>query len=258
MRNVPKRSGVKSSWEGVNKWYNTQVGEEGHYYHKNVILPALLPYFSGTGDLSLFDLGCGQGILARALPKQFGYTGIDASPSLIKSAKSLSKNPQHEFLLADATQKLSVKKNDFSHAAIILALQNMENQEGAIANAASRLRPGGKLLIVLNHPCFRIPRQSSWVVDEQKKLQYRRIERYMSPMKIPIQMHPGKQASEETWSFHHPLSTYTQWLKKSGMMIEEIQELCSDKESSGKAAKMENRSRSEFPLFLLICATKMN
>lgn len=249
---------VKSSWEDVNKWYHGQVGQEGHYYHKTVILPALLPYFVGNDELSLLDLGCGQGILARAIPPNFRYAGIDASPSLIQAAKALNKKPNHQFLLGDATKKLPINKSDFSHAAIILALQNMEHQDKAIANAASHLRPGGKLLIVLNHPCYRIPRQSSWGVDDQKKIQYRRIEKYMSPMKIPIQMHPGKkEKSEETWSYHHPLSSYSQWLKQAGMMIEEIQELCSDKESTGKAAKMENRSREEFPLFLLICATKL-
>lgn len=249
---------VKSSWEDVNKWYHGQVGEEGHYYHKQLILPALLPYLKGEGDLSLLDLGCGQGILARALPPAFQYTGIDASPSLIQSAKALNKNRQHQFIFGDATKKLPISKNDFSHAAIILALQNMEHQDKAIENAASHLRIGGKLFIVLNHPCYRIPRQSSWGVDEQKKMQYRRVEKYMSPMKIPIQMHPGKkEKSEETWSFHHPLCDYTRWLKQSGMVIEEIQELCSDKESTGKAAKMENRSREEFPLFLVICATKL-
>ncbi len=248
---------VKSSWEDVNKWYNGQVGEEGHYYHKQLILPALQPHLSGEGDLSLLDLGCGQGILARTLPPTFSYVGIDGSPSLIQSAKAISKNPKHQFLFADATKKLPLTKRDFSHAAIVLALQNMEHQDKAIENAASHLRAGGKLMIVLNHPCFRIPRQSSWGIDEQKKLQYRRIERYMSPLKIPIQMHPGKkEQSEQTWSFHHPLADYTRWLKNAGMAIEEIQELCSDKESTGKAAKMENRSRAEFPLFLVIFATK--
>ena len=177
MRNQPRpnprprpNAQPKSSWEGVNKWYNAQVGEEGHYYHKNVILPALLPFFADTAEASLLDLGCGQGVLSRSIPKSFAYTGVDISPSLIKSAKSLAAQPNHEFVVSDATQKLPVKKKDFSHASIILALQNMEHQEGAIRNCATRLRVGGKLLIVLNHPCFRIPRQSSWVVDEQKKI----------------------------------------------------------------------------------------
>ena len=31
-----------TSWEPVGNWYQTIVGEEGHYYHQHVILPQLL------------------------------------------------------------------------------------------------------------------------------------------------------------------------------------------------------------------------
>jgi hypothetical protein len=111
---------------------------------------------------------------------------------------------------------------------------------------------------VLNHPCFRIPRQSSWGVDLEKKIQYRRIDRYFSSMKIPIQSHPSKGAqSSHTSSFHHSLSRYVQWLKQTGFVIETMDEWCSDKKSTGKHAKMEDTSRAEFPLFLAIVAKKL-
>jgi len=42
------------------------------------------------------------------------------------------------------------------------------------------------LVIVLNHPCFRIPRQSGWGIDEKNKLQFRKVIKYMSPMEIPL------------------------------------------------------------------------
>jgi hypothetical protein len=94
-------------------------------------------------------------------------------------------------------------------------------------------------------------------VDEQQKLQYRRIDRYMSSMEIPIQMEPGKgKGSQTTYSFHHPLTKYSHWLKEAGFVIELIDEWCSDKMSQGKTAKMENRSREEIPLFMVISARK--
>jgi hypothetical protein len=45
-------------------------------------------------------------------------------------------------------------------------------------------------------------------------------------------------------------------LKDAGFAIDVIEEWTSDKESEGRAARMENRSRSEFPLFLAIKAFK--
>ena len=67
-------------------------------------------------------------------------------------------------------------------------------------------------------------------------------------------MNPGDSGSQVTWSFHHPLSFYTDLLTKRGLVIDAIEEWTSDKESVGKAARMENRSRGEFPLFLAIRA----
>ena len=73
---------------------------------------------------------------------------------------------------------------------------------------------------------------------------------------IPIVAHPGKKESEETWSFHYPLSAYSEMLFDNGFCIEKIEEWISDKKSTGSKAKMEDRARKEFPLFMAIIARK--
>lgn len=250
----------KTSWEPIGGWYNDLVGDKGHYYHRQVVIPGILQLLEieNTNDNTILDLACGQGVLARHLPKNVYYTGIDISPALIKAAKSANTSKNHEFMVGDATKSLPVKDNQYTHAAIVLALQNIEFPDRALINISKHLKSGARLAIILNHPCFRIPRQSSWGIDEKQKLQYRRVDRYMSDMKIPIQANPGKkEQSQQTWSFHHPLSSYSHWLKKAGFTIELIDEWCSDKVSTGKNAKMENRSREEIPLFMAILAKKI-
>jgi hypothetical protein len=158
-------------------------------------------------------------------------------------------------MTADVTEPFTAPVT-FTHAAIILALQNIKEPQKAIANAAKHLTANGSLVIVLNHPAFRIPRQSSWGIDEQNKLQYRRINRYMSPLEIPITMHPGDTDSGVTWSYHLPISAYTEMLSREGFFIQRLEEWMSDKKSVGSAGKMENRARDEFPLFLAIKAVK--
>lgn len=245
-----------TDWERVEKWYDELVGKEGHYYHKHVILPKLLSLLDLKKQSSILDLGCGQGILARYMPKKIHYHGIDLSPSLINQAQKEQRECQ-AFTVADICKPLPLKKGVFSHATIILALQNVTQPEKVLQNASYHLQKGGVLFIVLNHPCFRIPRQSHWKIDEEKKLQYRRIDRYLTPMKIPIQMHPGKKKSAITWSFHRPISTYSRFLADAGFSILQIEEWTSDKKSTGKAARMENRARAEFPLFLTFKCQKI-
>ncbi|MDF2577191.1 MAG: hypothetical protein K0S74_675 [Chlamydiales bacterium] len=249
-----------TSWHNVGKWYDKVVGDDGHYYHQHVVLPGvkkLLNFNQIPEGSSLLDLACGQGVLARQIPSHMEYYGFDIAPALIQAAKSYSKQKKHHFAVADATKPLPLQKNDFQFATIILALQNIEHPLAALQQAYNHLAQGGRLLIVLNHPCFRIPRQSSWEIDQATKTQYRRMNRYYSPIKIPIQMNPGKgQKSTDTWSFHHPISAYVKWLKEAGFVITDMEEWMSDKVSEGGAAKMENRAREEFPLFLAVVAQK--
>jgi ubiquinone/menaquinone biosynthesis C-methylase UbiE len=205
---------------------------------------------------NLLDLACGNGVLANSLPKSVKYTGVDLSESLIKTAKNEDKNSNHNYLVSDVTMPLTIPDN-FTHAAIVLAFQNIENPEAVLENAAKHLLPGGKLVIVLNHPAFRIPRQSSWGIDEERKIQYRRVDKYMSPMDIPININPSDRNSEVAVSYHYPLSMYSKMLKGAGFVIELIEEWTSDKESVGRAGRMENRSRAEIPLFMAIVAKKV-
>ncbi len=246
-----------TSWQKVAPWYNNLVGAEGHYYHKQVVLPGLLRLLNLRSTSSVLDLGCGQGVVSRVIPDIARYVGVDKAAALIESAKRNNKNANHSFVVADVTKPLTHIESGFTHCCIVLALQNMEKPEGVFENVARLLQAGGEVVIVLNHPVFRIPRQSGWGVDEKTKQQHRWINRYLSALRIPITMNPGKKDSQTTWSFHRPLQDYISMITKAGFVITGLEEWVSDKESEGKAAKMENRARSEFPLFLTLVAKKI-
>jgi len=237
---------MKTSWQPVSKWYNKIVGEDGHYYHQHVVIPNSLKILGLKNGDSLVDFACGQGVLYRNIQAQITYLGIDISRNLIEEAKRMSRGG--EFMVADVGKELKVKEK-FDWAVIMLALQNIKDSETVIKNAGNLLNKNGKLLIVLNHPCFRIPRQSSWEVDKNNKLEYRRINRYLSPLDVPIGV-----GGNITWSFHHAISDYFKMLKENNFVITDLQEWTSDKKSEGGAAKMEDRARKEFPLFMAIVA----
>lgn len=248
---------MKTSWHHVGPWYDKLVGDKGQYFHEHVVIPKTIRLLDLKQGSTLLDLACGQGILARKVPKDVSYLGIDAASFLIRKAQEYDRNQRHKYQIGDITKSLTTSQHNFTHATIILALQNIEFPEKALTTASNHLVTGGVLVLVINHPCFRIPRQSGWGIDEKNKLQYRRINRYMSPMSIPIDMHPGSNSrSTQTWSFHFPIQDLTTFLQRAGFVIERIEEWSSDKESVGKAAKMENRGRSEIPLFMAIRAKK--
>lgn len=244
-----------TSWEKGSSWYDSLTTKSGHYYQKTVILPKLkqLLKLENTKDPFVLDVGCGQGILTRTLCNKVPYLGLDNSKALVSLAAKYSKKSDHRFILQDATIAYDLNQK-FSHVIFLLSLQNMRNQEMALTQASKHMRPSGTLILVLNHPAFRIPRHSSWGIDRQQKIQYRRINKYASPLTIPIQIHPGKKSQDSLWAFHFPLATYFEYLTKSGLCITDLEEWYCPKKSMGKNATMENTARKEFPLFLTIVA----
>jgi SAM-dependent methyltransferase len=247
-----------TSWNSVAQWYGGLVGTQGHYYHQHVIVPNLTRLLDLHPQDSLVDFGCGQGFLADVVQVS-RYLGLDAAPTLIAQARQRRHPTAYEFEVQDVTKKLHRSGQErFSHGVFVLSLQNMEHPDWALKTAAELLQPGGRLVVVLNHPCFRIPRQSGWGIDERSKLQYRWVNRYRSPLKIPIEMQPGNHRSKVTWSFHYSLHDFAQMIAAAGFSINNLEEWTSDKESEGKAAKMENRARAEFPMFLaLVCQRRL-
>lgn len=243
---------VESSFENVKDWYEGLVGKKGHHYHEKVILPKLIPLLQLSPNYKLLDFGCGQGVLSRALKRKGKYLGVDASASLVKEAEKKKTSPTHHFIHHDVTKPMEAVPTDFTHGAFLLSLQNISDPEKAIHNMSLHLIKNARMTIVINHPCFRIPRQSSWEEDPKQKLIYRRLNRYMTPMEIPIYM--DKEKKKTTYSYHFSFSDLSDMLYENGFVIEKIEEWCGDKVSQGAKRKMENRARKEFPLFCAISA----
>ncbi|MCK9368626.1 class I SAM-dependent methyltransferase [Candidatus Dojkabacteria bacterium] len=248
---------INTSWQNIAKTYSENVGEKGMYFHEHVILPNLIDILNIDATSSILDLGCGEGILSRAVNGYKSYIGLDISRGLIEEAKKKNKNPNASFEVMDVSRDLKIEKNDFTHCTIVLSLQNIEKPLEVIRNAYNHLVNGGQFVMVINHPYFRIPKSTSWEIDKETDHQYRKIFRYQSPHKIRIDMNPGEDVGKEfTYSYHNSLSDYTQMLSHIGFSIEYIDEWISDKVSVGKFAESENFARKEFPMFMCIVCKK--
>ncbi len=244
-----------TSWNKVASWYQELLSREDSYQN-TVILPNLLRLLGPLKNKIVLDLACGQGFFAQAMLNEgAGVIGVDAAPDLIALAQ---KNiPDGTFHIAPADRLEFIKNETCDTAIIILAIQNIKEVDGVFAEVKRVLKPGGRLLLVLNHPAFRIPKQSSWGWDAEGTVQYRRLDRYMSEMTSEIDMHPGQKKSATTVSFHRPLQYYFKLLTKHGLLVSRLEEWISPKNTpAGPRAAAENLARKEFPLFLFLEAKK--
>ncbi len=223
---------------------------------EKVVFPGALRLLAPQTGKTYLDVACGEGTFAAMIAASGALvTGVDAARELVAQAQKRGVAGT-KFLLGDAERLHEVlPKTVFDGAVCVLALQNIANLDAVVMHVGRLLKPGAPFVMVLNHPAFRIPRQSSWGFDEERKLQYRRIDMYLTSSEIPIQAHPGSAPTVRTLSYHRPLSAYVIALARAGFVIDAMEEWTSHKISdSGNRAKAENRARNEIPLFLAMRA----
>jgi len=240
-----------TSWGKVASWYDDYLGNEGTY-QAQVILPHLMRVLSLQKGQRVLDLGCGQGYFARECAKTGAQVvGADISPELIAQAQKQGGGV--EYHVASADQLAFAKNHSFDVVVCVLALQNMEDLAAVCKEAARVLVPGGRLVLVLNHPAFRVLKRSSWGFDEALGVQYRRVDGYLSAAKIAVDMHPGRGSGVQTVSYHRSLQDFFKALAGAGFMVSKLEEWVSHKVSDkGPRKNAEDTARKEIPLFMLL------
>jgi len=254
-----RSAGPDTDWGGVADWYDQLVGEAGSEYHRHVVIPGTLGLLGVQPGEAAVDIACGQGVLCRALHERGAkVTGIDAAAELIRAARQ--RGPEEiDYQVGDARDLSFLPANQFTAAACVLATQNIHPIQPLFTGVARLLKPGGRFVPVMMHPCFRGPKETSWGWDEWQKVQYRRVDRYLVPRKVPIVTHPGRDAQQYTWTFHKPIEAYVKALRIAGLLIDAIEEWPSHKTStSGPRAVAENLARKEIPMFMAVRAIKSN
>ncbi len=257
LKKTERKKTTGTSWGKVAGWYDELLEEGLGTYQSELILPNLMRLLALRKGERMLDVACGQGFFAREFAKAgAAVTGVDVAGALLNLARE--RSPREIKFVAAPAEKLPFASASFDAAACVLAIQNIKNAAGAFGECARVLVPGGRFVIVMNHPAFRIPKRSAWGFDEEKKIQYRRIDEYISESSAAIAVHPGVKNSTSTISFHRPLQFYFKAFGKAGFAVTRLEEWVSDKKSlPGPRATAENKARREFPLFLAMVAKKI-
>ena len=231
------------------------MGERGSRYHQKLVVPTALELLDPRPDEHILDIGGGQGVLAPAITRAGArYTGVDASPRLIDAAVR-RHGRTGRFVVGDARDLASVprlKAGGYDAAVFLLSIQDMDPLEPVFASLDWALRPASRVVIVMTHPAFRQPRHSGWGYDEGRKLTYRRIDSYLTPMAVPMKSVAGETP---TRSFHRPIETYVNGLAGYGFSIDVMRELA-DLPEGDRPGRRPTRGKAdaEIPLFLALRA----
>lgn len=263
-RDIQKREDKKvakeTSWGKEAKWYDKLLEESAETYQSKVILPNIVRIIDPKPGEVVVELGCGQGFFSRVIAKSGAKViGIDIGKELVQIAEERatkdgipSKNISFYTASADNAKMVASRSADV--ILVILALQNMKNLAGVVGEIKRIMKKDGRVIIVLNHPAFRVIKNSDWGYDDATKTQYRKVSKYLSQFEATVDMHPGdKKINTTTKSFHRSLQDYMKAFAKEGFAITRIEEWISHKESQkGPRQQAEDIARKEIPMFMCV------
>jgi SAM-dependent methyltransferase len=142
---------LPTRYDGLAGWYDREVRRLGLTATATGALARLL----GPGAGGCLDLGCGSGIAVPVLAGLgWRVVGVDLSVDQLHMARRHVGGVP--LVQADAAA-LPFDDGSFEAVVSLLTHTDLDDPEGAVAEAARVLRPGGRLVYVGIHPCFATP-----------------------------------------------------------------------------------------------------
>jgi SAM-dependent methyltransferase len=209
---------AESLWEEQAGWWQEGFTDGADPEYTEQILPLAADELAGAKRV--LDVGCGEGQVARLAVAggATGVAGIDPTWNQLVVARQRAGGPAYARADADA---LPFESGAFDAVVACLVFEHIREVDGAIAEVARVLRPGGRFCFFLNHPLLQTP-GSGWIDDQvlDPPEQYWRIGPYLVEDETIEQVEPGVFIP----FIHRPLSHYVNTMASAGLLIERMDE----------------------------------
>lgn len=150
---------TREIWDQKADFWDERMGE-GNAFQRVLVGPAVERLLALQPGEVVADICCGNGVFARRLA-QLGASVVaaDFSPRFIERsrARSEAQGLQIEYRVADATDEarvLSLGEGRFDAAVCNMALMDMTTIEPLLRAVPRLLKPGGRFVFAVPHPCF--------------------------------------------------------------------------------------------------------
>ncbi len=247
---APPRS---SRWDANASYWVQIIREHRDKYRNELTDPAMLRAIGDVAGLDVLDAGCGEGYLSRILAGQGAtVTGIDSSEKLIEAARQ--QNPAASQAVSfdvGSVNNLPYRDRAFDLIVCNHVLNDLREPSNAIAEFGRVTRLGGRLVILMLHPCF-----YNKHVERHHETNGLLAASYFDLRGIEQKFEvDGISSPVANAAWFRPLEYYTGKLRDSGFVILDLTEPHPSSEQI-RADAWWNRGFTR-PLFMLITAGRL-
>ncbi|MGV9427966.1 class I SAM-dependent methyltransferase [Streptomyces sp. NPDC003656] len=212
---------MTDSWDTIADWYAglLRTGSAMHEFNCDVLL-GLLP--GELGGCRVLDLGCGEGIVARAVAARgASVAGIDPSPRMIEHARASGAGGPGTVVYAvdDGCALSTVAADSVDWVTAGLSLNNVPDLDAALASVRRVLTARGSLAFTVPHPCFEAP-HAAWTQATDGPVR-RVVGDYLAE---GFWRSDNPDGARRAGNQHRKLSTYLTALVRHGFALETVTE----------------------------------
>ena len=249
---------ARDAWDaGADAWLQF-VRSGADYYRTHVHGPALLNACAVALGEEVLDLGCGEGFFTRALAKRGGRVlGIELSTKMLEYARAEeARQPLGiRYQLGSAARlEEQFASGTFDLVSSCMAIQDMSNPAGCIAGSARLLRPNGRMVFSVPHPCTDTPFRE-WERDAAGRKVALEVDRYFETG--PGECHWNMPRLAYQWTtpcWRRTLEEWCSMIAAAGFLIERLYEPRPDEKQVSMRPELDDCAR--LPYFLIFRLVK--
>ena len=204
---------MSDRWQEHAAWWQREFTDGADLEYVEQILPLIVGHLPDGGRL--VDIGCGEGQVARlgAARRGMQAVGVDGARAQVLEGRARAGGPQY---CQGSATSLCLRDGSVDAAVACLVFEHIDDVDAAIAEVARVLAPGGRFLLLLNHPLLQTP-GSGWIDDQvlDPPEQYWRVGPYLVEGDTVEQVEPGVFIR----FYHRPLSRYLNTAADLGLRL---------------------------------------
>lgn len=141
---------VENDYDGFAEAYTAE--NETSLLNAYYVRPAIVDLAGDVAGRRILDAGCGAGPVSVALRDRGAVvSGFDRSAKMVELARQ-RLGDDVDLRVADITAPLPYPDGAFDDAVAALVLHYLEDWTAPLAELRRVLKPGGRLIVVVNHP----------------------------------------------------------------------------------------------------------